>query len=774
MALQAGLKNEIATIEKDITQPVFGGVLRAQDDTLLTRGQGLGLKLYDEIERDCHAFAVLQKRKMAVVAREWMVDPASQSRLDRKAADLVRAQLLNLATEIPDDEILPQATGFDAACLNLLDAILKGYAVGEVMWTTDGKEIVAGEIRPKDQRRFAFTKGRQGYKLNLLTWQNLFEGEPVPPRKFLVHTFGSKNGSPYGLGLGTRLFWPVFFKRQDITFWLTFVDKFASPTPVGKYPGGDIAPTEKAKLLAALQAIAHDTGVIIPEGMNIDFLEAQRSSSIDSYEKLARYMDEQMSEAVLGETGSTNQSSGGGSRARDQVGNEIRLEMVKADADLLSGMINSTLVRWITALNIPGANPPKVWRDCQEPEDLKARGERDKQIVDMGFKPSLRYIQETYGGEWVESQSPAQPAQPGQLQPGAPASFASCPHCGEVSFARENPGTVEQLAGQLAIVAAPAMDAMVAKCAELVNHAATLEEVRATLAKPPSPADLEPMTKLAGVLAQYLALANLAGRAEVVDEQSAEFASPFEALFHQPFDQAVKALRDKVNIPTARWDDLWQEEHASGFMVAGAIQADLLADLREAVDKAVSEGITLETFRKQFANIVDRYGWSYNGSEAWRSRVIYETNIRTTYQAGRWLQLTDPETLSLYPYLEYRHGDSINPRLQHLAWDGLTLPADDPWWRTHYPPNGWGCKCTVFAAGKRDLARAGKSGPDTAPPTVIDPATGVAEGIDKGWDYNVGMARQKAMEEALTKAVDRLGEGGKPITDLVNKESKRG
>lgn len=496
MALTSELKQEIATIERDITQPIYGGVLRHQDDTLLTRGQGKGLKIYDEIERDCHAFAVLQKRKMAVIAREWTVDAASSSKLDMKAADLIRAQLANLSTEIPDDEILPQATGFDAACLNLLDATLKGFSVGEIMWTTDGKEIVAGEIRPKDQRRFAFTKGRQGYRLNLLDWENMIEGNPVPARKFIVHTFGSKNGSPYGLGLGSRLFWPVFFKRQDITFWLTFVDKFASPTPIGTYPRG-AQPPEQAKLLDALQAIAHDAGVIVPEGMEVKLLEAQRSGSIDTYERLARYMDEQMSEAVLGETGSTNQSGGGGSRARDEVGNEIRLELVKADADLLSGSVNTGLVRWITAMNVPGANPPRVWRDCQEPEDLKARADRDKIIVDMGFKPTLKYILDTYGGEWTEQTTPASPSQ-------EPADFAD-----------EKAAATEDLqVAELEAAAAEPMTAMIDAIRTLVDDAESLEDLRDKLlgAWPQIDAD-----RLAEVMGEAFQAAALAGRYDVLE-----------------------------------------------------------------------------------------------------------------------------------------------------------------------------------------------------------------------------------------------------------------
>ncbi len=176
-------------------------------------------------------------------------------------------------------------------------------------------------------------------------------------------------------------------------------------------------------------------------------------------------------------------------------------------------------------------------------------------------------------------------------------------------------------------------------------------------------------------------------------------------------------------------------------MIAGAYKAELLADFRTAVDRAIADGVTLRDFRKDFDRIVAKHGWSYNGSRNWRSEVIYSTNIRTSYAAGRWAQLTDPDMMKFYGYLVYRHGDSRVPRPQHLAWDGVTLPTDDPWWDSHYVPNGWGCKCRVFAATKEEWRAAGKKG--QAPPSPLDPKTGEPVGIDKGWGYNVGKAAGK-------------------------------
>lgn len=230
-----------------------------------------------------------------------------------------------------------------------------------------------------------------------------------------------------------------------------------------------------------------------------------------------------------------------------------------------------------------------------------------------------------------------------------------------------------------------------------------------------------------------------------------------------PFQEQITFFLQKDDKATAAWTDIWQDEHDHEFVVAGAMKADLLSDLRGAVDKAIEEGQTLEGFRKDFDVIVDRHGWDYNGGRGWRTRVIYETNLRTSYQAGRYAQLTDPDALSAMPYWEYVHSDLVKePREEHLAWNGLVLRADDPWWDTHFPPNGWGCQCSVRPRSERDLQRAGKSGPDSAPPTTMREVTVgsrgptprtmmVPDGIDPGWAYTPG-------QSAVARAAEQLAE----------------
>lgn len=223
--------------------------------------------------------------------------------------------------------------------------------------------------------------------------------------------------------------------------------------------------------------------------------------------------------------------------------------------------------------------------------------------------------------------------------------------------------------------------------------------------------------------------------------------------FKLPFVEAEAFFKAKLDIPTERWTDLWQQEHSVGFMSAGAYQADLLNDLRQATDKAISGGLTKVEFRKEFAAIVERHGWQHKGGRNWRSDLIWDTNINTAYQAGRWQQFTEAGV----KLLMYRHADGvINPRLEHVAWDGLVLPITDPWWQTHYPPNGWKCHCrAVIADGMRPGAA-----PEEGTYQWIDKHTGevhtVPDGIDPGWAYNVGQAGAKRPAELLQTKLSTL------------------
>ncbi|MEL3907948.1 MAG: phage minor head protein [Treponemataceae bacterium] len=157
------------------------------------------------------------------------------------------------------------------------------------------------------------------------------------------------------------------------------------------------------------------------------------------------------------------------------------------------------------------------------------------------------------------------------------------------------------------------------------------------------------------------------------------------------------------------YKDIWHEEHATAFTVAKAMQIDVLDDIKKAVEKAIAEGHSFEHFKKDLKPLLQQKGWwgkkkmidpltgdevnAQLGSDR-RLKIIHNTNLRAAQQKAQYEATMASD---LHPYLMYRVGNSKKHREQHLAWDGLILPKDDPWWANHLPQREYNCKCYTRA-----------------------------------------------------------------------------
>jgi len=233
-----------------------------------------------------------------------------------------------------------------------------------------------------------------------------------------------------------------------------------------------------------------------------------------------------------------------------------------------------------------------------------------------------------------------------------------------------------------------------------------------------------------------------------------------------PPADALKYFEGKGYKPSFDWRDVWQEEHARAFTVAKAMRLDILEDIRREVDSALRDGITFQQFRTRLEPTLRSKGWwgrqlmtdPATGVEApvqlgspRRLRIIYDTNLRMARAAGHWAAIE--RTRARRPWLKYSAVLDGRTRPEHRAWHDTILPADHPFWDTHYPPNGWNCRCSVIQLSDRDLERYGFSPSDDAPPVTTRPhvnkRTGeivkVPRGIDPGFGYNVGKAHMRGL-----------------------------
>jgi phage gp29-like protein len=354
----------------------FVQVLVPEDTVLAQRGRDY--RIYREVLRDDQCKSAFQQRRDAVLACSWEVEPASESAQDKAAADFITEQLATAE--------------FDRITDKMLYATWYGHAVGECMWGLDGGKIILTDVRVRDRGRFAFDSNRG---LHLLRKGRY---ELMPERKFwTISTGADHDDEPYGLGLAHYCYWPVFFKRNDIKFWLVFLEKWAAPTIKGKAPMGVLEDAGKRDLiLDQLRAFASDTAILVPDGIEVELMEAARSGTA-SYEAMAAAMDASLAKIILSQTMTTDNGS---SRSQATVHEGVRDLVVKSDADLICSSFNKQVITWLTEWNFPNAKPPRVWRNLEPADDLNKRAERDAKVYTLGYEPTEEYVQEHYGDGW--------------------------------------------------------------------------------------------------------------------------------------------------------------------------------------------------------------------------------------------------------------------------------------------------------------------------------------------------------------------------------------
>lgn len=375
---------EIATTQDgmDITRYTGGQLLYPTDEVLRQRGSGLDLTIYKQVLSNPKCYSTFRDLRLAVTGAEWDVEPASQRRVDVKAADYVRTHLRNV--------------GFDRACNLMMFAAWYGYGVAE--WRFDIRDgliaLTGGKVR--DRRRFRFAPDGS---LRLLTRSHMAEGIPLDPGRFWVSSFGADHDDePYGVGLGHWCYWPDQFQRQGMARWVTFLDRFAQPVAIGEYDSklDDEAGTQRRKLLAALRAIRTDSGIALPQGMAVKLLEAARSGTPD-YKTLFDAMNAVIAQVVIGQTMT---SEDGSSRSQAEVHESGFQRIVKAYADLQCEQLNEGIVRNLTRWNFADADVPRVYRKLEPPADLDKQAERQERISRLGYRPTIGEIIKIYGGEW--------------------------------------------------------------------------------------------------------------------------------------------------------------------------------------------------------------------------------------------------------------------------------------------------------------------------------------------------------------------------------------
>lgn len=254
-----------------------------------------------------------------------------------------------------------------------------------------------------------------------------------------------------------------------------------------------------------------------------------------------------------------------------------------------------------------------------------------------------------------------------------------------------------------------------------------------------------------------------------------------------PFDEAIAALKTRRDnpLPSGRWQEVSGEEHAIAGTVARSAGFDILGNVFSSLQENLESGQTFAAWKKDITPVLQQKGWwgkqVVDGEvvqlgSPHRLRTIYDVNMRVSHMTGRWEQIQ--RLKARRPWLRYSAVLDERTRQSHRGWHGTVLPVDHPWWDTHYPPNGWRCRCSVQQLSDRDLDRYGfevSNDPEPKMRAWRNPVTGdvvnVPEGIDPGWGHHVGKAREvglTALEKLASQPPELAALAPLAMPDLVD------
>ncbi|MDC7787980.1 DUF935 domain-containing protein [Rhodoplanes sp. TEM] len=484
----------------------------------------LYLELAEDIEeRDLHYAAVLGTRRRQVAQLPVTVEAASDAAEHVAHADLIRDWL--------KEGVL------DAALFDMLDAIGKGYSILEIEWDSTPGAVLPRRLDFRPQRWFELDQ--VDYETPML--REATGLEPLAPHKFVVHRHPSKSGLTIRSGIARVASWAWMYKAFTLRDWAIFVQNYGMPVRLGKYHPA-ASEQEKDVLWRAVANIAGDCAAIIPQGMEIDFVEAARAkqgSAGELYSDRADWFDQQVSKAVLGQTATTDAIAGG-----HAVGQEHRLvqeDLERSDAKLLAATLTRQLVPHLIAFNFgPQKRYPKILigRPDEVPIEiivnaLDKLGPQGLTVEVSQMRDRLGFEEPAAGAEVIGGRPPAPaPSSPGRARPGDP----SLPTEGPVDPGRDgspslnaarlivsrhavqaDPEHVERLTERVARDAAGAMAGLTDEVAAAFDAATDLRDLADRLAA----LQLDP-TALAEAMTRGMALAHLAGQAALLDEIEGE------------------------------------------------------------------------------------------------------------------------------------------------------------------------------------------------------------------------------------------------------------
>jgi SPP1 gp7 family putative phage head morphogenesis protein len=180
-----------------------------------------------------------------------------------------------------------------------------------------------------------------------------------------------------------------------------------------------------------------------------------------------------------------------------------------------------------------------------------------------------------------------------------------------------------------------------------------------------------------------------------------------------PNEAAEAYIKGKAVADPTNFGNLPPQLKQRAFAVAGIEQLNVVKEIRDEVAK-LPRGANWDVVKKEIAEKISPFVGDGGMDAAARDKAakaraefLLRTHGFQAYSVARHQQ--QMATVKSRPYWMYETVGDNRVRAGHAALDGKVLRADDPWWKTHYPPWDWGCRCIVIALDEEDAQEYGIS-----------------------------------------------------------------
>ena len=684
-------------------------------------------ELFEEMEeKDAHLASQFQTRKLAVQGLDWQITPGGES---ARAKEITK-----FCTEF-----IEGFTDFDDYLLDILDALPKGYSLSEIIWEASSGEARIQDVKWVHAKKVTFWNS---ITPRVLTEDAPAHGEDLAPYKWIYHRYKARSGYDTRAGIMRVCAWMYLFKNYDVKDWVGFAEVFGKPLRLGKYDSGSSVQDREA-LANAVRSLGSDAAGIISKATEIEFVQASVSGSLNIYETLARFCDDQMSKAILGQilTSEASGQSGAGSRALGSVHNEVRHDLTEADAKSVSKTITRQMLHPLVGFNYGFDAPMPVFTlISEEPEDMEVTS-RVYQVVSDLIDISQEHVSERFKIPLMQAgetplrrvASPLQASGPPD-QPGSVIGAKNRLPRLDTGLTRHVLKTDIQAPGENFENDQRVLDDVAARGIDTASG--DIKSVRGLI-----------MGWLMGATSLQAAADGIYGLYPALD------ISGLAAALSPAMESARAFGRDSIGMESTAAKAFWGPGtpfseaidyfNAKAFTISGVTHAELLSAIKQEIVSAIETGALLDDFRKSVDTLFTRYG--FDPLHPFRIETIFRTNVQVAYQGGRYRQMIEPAVAASLPYWRYVAVMDGSTRPEHAALHGKIYRFDHEFWKTWYPPNGFRCRCTVSAVSDRTMRKNGwqEETEDITGTLIepIDPATGIRMPArplmpDPGWRYN--------------------------------------